>query len=572
MDTLVLSRLVYQARPGGHSLEAWGEKLGYPKVLHEDFSELTPKLISRCIQDTKINLEVYNYLSKYLLSFQSSLDIEQFIEYSCNSQIKRNGFKLDFEKLSSLHASLSTEVDRLTANLQEVFPPKPKFIREITPKLTKHGTLNAQDFRWLEGGDLTPYTVGGSFSRITWVAFNPGSPQQVVHELNKVGWKPFNKTDGHKDEEKVRPLDDNQRRIHEDRLAHYREFGWSIDEDNLGTLPADVPLAITTLVRWLMLASRVRKMEEWIQAAREDCIFPTVTGIGTWTHRASHTAPNVGNIPSTDPKYNPNGTIYPEASQLGKQLRAMWVARSNRILVGTDADSIQLRVLAHYMNDPVFTKALVEGDKDLGTDAHSLNRKALGPVCNTRAVAKTFIYAWLLGAGVGKVAQILSCSKRDARDAINSFVKAYPGLHRLKTEIIPRDARRGYFEGFDGRKVIPRGDDVDGREYSMLSGYLQNGEAVIMKYATRIWMKEAEAEGIPYWWINWVHDEWQTETEDDGGLQQNDKGVWMASDGSYGARLGYLQSRAIATVGLEFSLNCPLAGQSKFGYNWLDTH
>lgn len=569
IDTLVFSRLIHQAKPSGHSLEAFGETIGIPKVIIKDFSRLTPELLKRCIEDTLINYHLYKSLEKYLKDFSRALSVETSIEYSLSREITQNGFLLDEPKLRSLHSTLSVEVDKLTAALQEVFPPKPKFIKEITPRETKFGTLNASDFRWLNGGDLTPYSVGSPFSRFLWVEFNPGSPQQVVDKLNKAGWKPFEKTDGHKEAEKEGDPE---------RLKHFKEYGWAISEDNLATLPDDAPEAARTLVRWLMLSSRVRKIEEWFKALKPDgAVHGTIIGLGTWTHRCSHTEPNMGNIPSVAPKYNPNGPIYPEASQLGKTLRSLWVARPGRALVGTDADSIQLRVLAHYMDDPKFTEALINGNKENGTDAHSLNKQALGDVCATRDVAKTFIYAWLLGAGIAKVAQILSCTAGAARDAIRRFVEAYPGLKRLKEETIRRDARRGYFEGFDGRKVIPRGRDVDDKAYSMLSGYLQNGEAVIMKHAAVKWLREAKAEGLPYWWVNFVHDEYQTEAEyREGDLEpvfKDQKQVgWKARSGSICDRLAELQRDAIAWVGDEFGLKCPMLGQSKFGFNWLETH
>ncbi len=587
LDSLVFSRLVHQSRPGGHSLEAWGERFGIQKKPIQDFTMYTPEILERCIGDTLINKLLYNYLSKYLKDFASALEVEQWIEYYCYHQITLNGFKIDTEKLYSLHSSLSQTVSALTDKLREVFPPRSKFVREITPKLTQHGTLHAKDFRWLRNSadeqwsgisdnrlDLSPYDAGASFSRFSWEVFNPGSPQQVVRVLNEAGWKPVNKTDGYKDLEKEGPPKNHkEREAYTTKLDYFRTYGWSIDEDNLATVPSDAPEAIRVLVRWRMLQSRVSKMEEWIKALRDsDTIHPTIIGIGTVTHRCAHVNPNVGNIPSVAPKYDPKGPIYPEASELGKQLRSMWIARPGRVLVGTDADSIQLRGLAHYMDDARFTEALIKGRKEDGTDAHSLNKEALGPVCSTRDVAKTFIYAWLLGAGVGKVAQILNCGKSAAREAIEQFIRHYPGLRRVKEETIPFDARHGFFKGFDGRKVIPKGSDFDQRVYYMLSGYLQNGEALIMKHATPIWMKAAWEQDIPFWWVNFVHDEWQTETIDDGGLKRNAKGTWEAAEGCYAYRLGALQSDAIRLVGVQFSLRCPLAGQSKFGYNWLETH
>lgn len=79
-----------------------------------------------------------------------------------------------------------------------------------------------------------------------------------------------------------------------------------------------------------------------------------------------------------------------------------------------------------------------------------------------------------MGAGKAKVASILDCSMKEAEQAVNNFIKAYPGLERLKKEVIPSFVRKGFFNGFDGRPV------VCDSEHLMLAGMLQNGEKVVM--------------------------------------------------------------------------------------------
>src|SRR5690606_17060420 len=101
------------------------------------------------------------------------------------------------------------------------------------------------------------------------------------------------------------------------------------------------------------------------------------------------------------------------------------------------------------------------------------------------------------------------CSEDEARDAREKFVSAFPGLERLKKVSIPLDAERGWFEGLDGRPVM-----CDS-EHLMLAGYLQNGESIIMKYANWLWREKLRKEKIPFWQMNYVHDEWQTRTIDD---------------------------------------------------------
>ncbi len=259
----------------------------------------------------------------------------------------------------------------------------------------------------------------------------------------------------------------------------------------------------------------------------------------------SHSDPNMANVPSGDTPY-------------AHEMRSLWIAGKDRLLVGVDADGIQLRVLAHYMNDPRFTEALVAGDKSNGTDAHTLNKLALGPVCSSRDVAKTFVYAWLLGAGTGKIAQILDCSHSEAKEACDNFVRAYPGLETLKTVTIPRDARQGYFTGLDGRLVL------QDSEHLMLAGYLQNGEAIVMKRANVLWRKRLLKERVPFWQVNLVHDEYQTETVNDQKIA-----TYVAE----------VQADAIRQVGIDLGLNCPMAGsiigahgQLTIGHNWSQTH
>lgn len=55
LDTLTLSRFLYPERPGGHSLEAWGETLGCPKGDFKDFHEYSEEMLEYCVQDVTVN-------------------------------------------------------------------------------------------------------------------------------------------------------------------------------------------------------------------------------------------------------------------------------------------------------------------------------------------------------------------------------------------------------------------------------------------------------------------------------------------------------------------------------------
>ena len=62
LDTMIFSQLLYPERPGGHSLQAFGEKYGIKKPEHEDWSRFSPEMLHRCTEDVKINHRVYEEL------------------------------------------------------------------------------------------------------------------------------------------------------------------------------------------------------------------------------------------------------------------------------------------------------------------------------------------------------------------------------------------------------------------------------------------------------------------------------------------------------------------------------
>lgn len=545
VDTLVLSKLLDANISGGHSIEAWGERLGEAKKHAdiEDWSTPTPEMRERCISDVRVNELLFKRFKKYLDAplWQSAIEVEHFIAARCR-ELHDNGFHFSLDKCKELWYNITDQVKELDQQIETAFPPKAALIREVHPRITKHGTFNRNDFRFVKDGDLSDFN-GGPFSLIEFIPFNPGSPVQIVERLNEAGWQPVEKTKGHI--EAIRSGD-------EERIAKFRTTGWTVSEENLNTLPDTAPPAAKLLAKRIKLARRLTVLNEWIENYNPTTgrIHGSFNGIGAWTHRMSHIRPNTGNIAREDALY-------------GAEMRSMWCCPDGSFLVGVDAESIQLRVLAHYINDYAFTQSLLTGKKEDGTDPHSLNAKALGPICASRNHAKTFIYAWLLGAGVGKVAQILECSHRDAAEAVSNFIEAYPGLRYVKTELIPTDARRGYFQGFDGRWVKIPGDDVSTKEHFALAGYLQNGETLIMKYALRIWWNKLRELGVPFKLVNFVHDEFQVEVPD-------------YETGKY---IGPIIADAIKEAGEQLNLRCPMAGSLLNGHgdlaintNWLLTH
>jgi DNA polymerase-1 len=569
-DTLIISKMVAYSRKG-HSIEDYGLEFGREKIKFNDWTKWSQEMEDYCVRDVDICHEVYRKYAKYIGNPQQRAGIllEHQFQLLVNS-LHSNGFSFDTDRAGKLLQRVSKELSELDQEIEEAFPPKLRLVREVTPRVTKHGTLNRADFRFVKDGDLSEYN-GGPFCRCSWEPFNPSSHKQIVETLNQAGWRPEEKTQTHIDTEreinalkrnrtnKRNSSNDTELALLSDKIIHLREYGWKVNEHNLATLPKSAPSPARTLAKRILLESRRRTLTEWLGLVQDDArIHGSFQGIGAWTQRMAHQKPNTANIPSPT---NLDGSV----KLLGKEMRSLWRAPKNRLLVGVDAEGIQLRIFAHYIDDEEFTYALVSGKKSDKTDPHSLNQRILGSVCKTRAAAKRFIYALLLGAGLEKLAAILGCSKDEAQEALNRLIQRYSGFARLKQEVIPKDAKRGWFEGLDGRSVPILGENVGERKHLCMSGYLQNGEAICMKKACILWHKQLTEEQLEFIFVNMVHDEWQTE---------------CANNLAVAKRIAEVQADSLRIVGEELKLKCPLAGSFwnednkdyTIGINWYQTH
>ena len=487
-DTLVMSRL-WEPTLDSHSLEAWGNRFGEAKIPFKEFSVYSEEMKVYCKRDVKITERVYKHLNRMLTCFSmESIRLEHATQYIISEQI-RNGFLLDKEVASDIYTGALTEANRIEEAVIKFFPPI------VTERYSEKTGKRLKD-------DVE--------------SFNLASPNQIVKRLDELGWKPTVQTKTGK--------------------------SWKICQENLNTIPdsmpdgTPMPECIKDLKKWKILETRWKTAKDWLNRMDGDGrVHGQVIIPGTVTHRASHQNPNMANIPSITTERGLSGLFAYEC-------REAWTVPRGFKLVGTDAAGIQLRVLAHYMNDSDYTKTLLEGD------IHTFNKNALGEYCKDRPTAKTFIYAWLLGAGQAKVAQILNCSVRQAGEAMDNFLRSIPALKELKRKAAMA-AQRGYLVSLDGRRIKIES------EHKALSVYLQGGETVIMRMANFLWYTQAKKNKIKFKQTVWVHDEWQTETEE-----------------SKAEELGKLQVQSIIDTGEHFDLNCPLDGEYKIGNNWAETH
>ena len=495
-DTLVLSRLANPSRDGGHSLESWGQTLNQPKGDYNDWDSFSHDMLEYCVQDVKVNTLVYKRLLSDLKGFEPEcINLEHQVQGIISSQIK-TGWLLDQEKCFLLLAELKEKKYDLEDKVHEVFKPLPTFIKKVTPKIKKDGTISVVGLKFLgEQWD----TAIAPFSRIDFPVFNLGSRQQIGRHLQYYGWKPKQFT------EKGQPI---------------------VDEAVLRAVK-DIPEA-ALIGEYLMLQKRIAQVQSWLEAVKDDGrVHGYVNSNGAVTGRMTHSSPNMGQIPAV---YSP----------YGRECRDVWTVPEGYKLVGMDASQLELRMLAHYMNDEGYTNEVLNGD------IHTANQLAAG--LETRDQAKTFIYAFLYGAGDAKIGSIVGGTAVDGKRLKEKFLANTPSLGRLR-ERVGVASGRGYVLGLDKRRVYVRSS------HAALNTLLQSAGAIVMKKALCLLDEYAILWGIDYRFIGNIHDEIQTEVRAD------------KSD-----VFGRLATSCMQAAGLYYKLNCPLEGDYKTGNTWADTH
>jgi DNA polymerase-1 len=246
-DTLVMSRLYNPQLEGGHSLRAWGERLGDYKDEFTDFDGgLTEEMISYCIQDVAVTTKLYHKLTRTLQEYGVSVDLEHRIAFIMKKQ-EDNGFKLNVPEAISLLAQLKDRMSFITDHLQNIFPP---IVEE----------------RWSE--------KTGKRLKDKVTVFNVGSRQQIAQRLQDRGVK-FTKTT-----EKGSVI---------------------VDETTLKSI--DLPEA-QLIAEYLMIQKRVGLLESWIDNVKDDeRVHGRVITNGAVTGRMTHQSPNMGQIPSVNSEY-----------------------------------------------------------------------------------------------------------------------------------------------------------------------------------------------------------------------------------------------------------------------------
>jgi len=477
VDTLIVGRLMHPDRTqlpkglAGHALKDWARYASNYKMDYdggwEFFSE---EMLTYCIQDVDANISVYHKQLVWIKANHKLMNFEQKVAAICQD-MTRDGFGFNADAGSKLEYELTVRKAEIEDELRKTFP-------------------DIIESRWSE--------KTGKRLKDKVTCFNPGSSQQWASRLLvKYKWKA-------KTSEKGYPIVDEEVMS---SLPYY--------EAKLGLEYREINKKLTMVSDWL------------IRVQPDNCIHGRTNSQGTATGRASHSQPNLAQVPS-DP-----------------QCRALFGPNhEGHVQVGCDLSGIELRCLAHYM-------AVYDGgaysDEILSGDIHTHNQHAAGLF--TRPSAKTFIYAFLYGAGDGKIGSIVGGSAKDGKKLKDQFFKKIPAMKKLVDAVTFKAMEQGNLKLIDGRIVLVRSP------HKALNTLLQGAGAIVSKAWLVIAKQMLDDAGLEYSLMAWVHDELQVSCPADVADQVGD--ILVASARKAGDRLGF---------------RCPVDAEFAVGSNWSACH
>ncbi|MDY5858880.1 MAG: DNA polymerase I [Porphyromonas sp.] len=218
------------------------------------------------------------------------------------------------------------------------------------------------------------------------------------------------------------------------------------------------------------------------------------------TGRLSSTNPNIQNIPIR--------------TERGRAIRAAFVPSAGEVFLSADYSQIELRLMAHFSQDP----GLIEAFR-LGLDVHQATAARIAGVgldevdANMRRNAKTANFGIIYGVSAFGLAEQLGISRTEAKQLIEGYFASYPGVATYMQQVVANARAKGYVETIAGRRRYL--SDIDSAnavvrgyaERNAINAPLQGTAADIIKLAMIAIDRELSARGLGAKMLLQVHDE-----------------------------------------------------------------
>jgi DNA polymerase-1 len=229
-------------------------------------------------------------------------------------------------------------------------------------------------------------------------------------------------------------------------------------------------------------------------------LHTSLSQTGTATGRLSSSDPNLQNIPIR--------------TELGREIRAAFVAQKGQLLLSADYSQIELRIMAHFSKDPVLTDAFRNGE-----DIHARTAQevfGVGPMAQTgehRRAAKAINFGIIYGLSAFGLAQQLGIEQKEASQFINAYFTRYRGVKQYLDNVLVETRKTGVAKTLFGRiRPIPEINSPQAQlrnfaERTALNSPLQGTAADLIKMAMISIDERLKKEKLAAKMILQVHDE-----------------------------------------------------------------
>lgn len=516
----------------GHSLARWGIHLGDYKGDFTEFEIFTQEMFEYLKQDVRLGHKVYSSLMKELSEccntssityskynwgrvipnsetkikvqgrdILKALEVEHEIERIMTEETQ-NGWTIDTSKIDVIKKMLSDKIDEISVEVNKVLltyvgspgvsgtqlallreeiqaAKESKLPVEEWPEVkpvdkvfTMKGKLNSNVARYFglpADTAIDDSPVWGPYTKVDFSKGDVGNTDQVKDYLTTIGWEPDEWNWKKEGKEFVK----KSSKLSESSLEPFGIIGQHINE-------------------FYTLRSRFSIINGWDEHIDKNSrLHGDVFNIGTPTFRQTHNI--IANLPS--------GSAF-----LGPEIRGAFVAEKGKVLVSADSAACQLRLLAHFMGDPVFTREVCEGD------VHALNASIIE--CE-RPQAKRFIFAYLYGAGAPKLSTYIGKTVEETKEAILRYKRKLPKLAELVDQVNNQVESNGYVLGLDNRKLCLNKQE----RHKALNYLIQGAEAVVMKATVVMLDRRLKEAGIEFNHLLFYHDEHTVEARKDQAEQ-----------------------------------------------------
>ena len=277
--------------------------------------------------------------------------------------------------------------------------------------------------------------------------------------------------------------------------------GWSTNAEVLEKLRYEAPIVDSVLEYRQYAKLRSTYAEGLLRAVSPDgrvrtSFQMTVTATG----RLSSTEPNLQNIPTR--------------TELGSEIRRLFIAEDGNVLVDADYSQIELRLLAHMAGDEAMQQAFRSGE-----DFHTVTAAKVFHVPEAevthqmRSRAKAVNFGIVYGMSAFSLSQDIHVTVAEAKDYMERYFATYPGVRQYMTDVVERAREQGFVETlYHRRRALPelKSSNFIQRSFGervALNMPIQGTAADVMKLAMLRVHDRIRREGLQARLIMQVHDE-----------------------------------------------------------------